>query len=67
VKVLQHQADLQGLIATYPNGGLNQGLQININLGVFNKVEPDEDASPQRAIDVTPKAPPDKDPNPSLN
>ena len=41
------------------------GLQIHINLGVFNKVE--DDASPQPAIDVTPKTPPDKDPNPALN
>jgi hypothetical protein len=45
--------------------GRGGGLEIHINLGVFNKVE--DDTSPQRAIDVTPKAPPDKDPNPSLN
>jgi hypothetical protein len=45
--------------------GRGGGLEIHINLGVFNKVE--DDASPQRAIDVTPKLPPPKDPDPSLN
>jgi hypothetical protein len=43
-KCCNTKADLQGLIATDPNGGFNQGLQININLGVFNKVELDADA-----------------------
>jgi hypothetical protein len=42
VKVLQHQADLQGLITTGPNPSL-QAFQININLGE-TPVEPQQDA-----------------------
>jgi len=42
VKVLQHQADLQGLITTDPNPGV-QAFQININLGE-TPVEPQQDA-----------------------
>jgi len=42
VKVLQHQADLQGLIPTNPNSAL-QAFQININLG-DTPVETQQDA-----------------------
>src|ERR1700722_4806078 len=42
VKVLQHQAALQGLITTNPNSSL-QAFQININLG-DTPVEPQQDA-----------------------